>query len=124
MQKNVFGFDLRQTTTLCKINHNLLLFLCFSSIVFFFLYCIPFVSKTPFYCFLSLYYLFFLLNFPFAGLHMVFPNDGTVAMLMSQSEERAAMLVPETNPQGSKLYDCANNFFRFFLRRMATVSKV
>ena len=44
---------------------------------------------------------------------MVFPNDVTVAMLTSQSEERAAMLVPETNPQGSKLYDYANNFFRF-----------
>ena len=55
----------------------------------------------------------FLLNLLFVGLHMVFPNDVTVAMLMSQSEERAAMLVPETNPQGSKLYDYANNLFRF-----------
>ena len=55
----------------------------------------------------------FLRNLLFVVLHMVFPNDVTVAMLMSLSEERAAMLVPETNPQGSKLYDYANNFFWF-----------
>ena len=40
---------------------------------------------------------------------MVFPND----VMVSLEEERAAMLVPETNPEGSKLYDYANNFFRF-----------
>lgn len=52
----------------------------------------------------------FLINLLFVGLHMVFPND----VMVSLNEERAAMLVPETNPEGSKLYDYANNLFWFF----------
>ena len=45
--------------------------------------------------------------------HRVFSHDVTVAMLVSQNKEMAAMLVSQTKPLGIELYFYANTFICF-----------
>ena len=42
-----------------------------------------------------------------------FSNDVTAAMLVPLNKETAAMLVPQTNPQGLEFYSYANFLFCF-----------
>ena len=58
-------------------------------------------------------------NFNFVGycfrrniiLYRVFSHDVTVAILVSQNNETAAMLVSKTSPLGVELFSYANAFF-------------
>ena len=45
--------------------------------------------------------------------YRVFSHDVTAAMLVSQNNETAAMLVLQTSPVGVELLSCANAFFCF-----------
>ena len=45
--------------------------------------------------------------------YRAFSHDVTAALLMSQNNETAAMLVSQTGPMGVELCSCANAFFLF-----------
>ena len=45
--------------------------------------------------------------------YRVFSHDVTAAILVSQNNETAAMMVPQTNPLGVELFSYANAFFCF-----------
>ena len=47
------------------------------------------------------------------SLNRAFSHDVTVAMLVFQNKEMAAMMVYRTNPLGTELYFYANSFFCF-----------
>ena len=46
-----------------------------------------------------------------ANYNRVFPHDVTAAILESQNNETAAMLVSQTHPLGVELFSYANAFF-------------
>ena len=45
------------------------------------------------------------------GLYRVFSHDVSAAILVSQNNETAAMLVSQTSPVGVELFSYANTFF-------------
>ena len=53
-----------------------------------------------------------ILGVRFPGCHYrVFSHDITAAILVSQNNEMAAVLVSQTSPVGDKLFSYANTFF-------------
>ena len=57
--------------------------------------------------------------------HRVFSHDVTAAILMSQNNETAAMLVSQTSPVGVELFSSAHAFFcsNEFAQMLATLVK-
>ena len=54
---------------------------------------------------------FFIVFFFFSFKYRVFSHDVTSAILVSQKNETAAMLVFQTSPVGVELFSYVNNFF-------------